>query len=60
MCEGKAVYDSFDIATKNIRIIQGFRRDGERLIKRRNKSKQIPLKPYKCPDCHKWHLTSQK
>lgn len=60
MCEGKTVYESFDEALKSIKVIQSYKRNGSKLIKRRNKTKQIPLKPYKCPDCNKWHLTSQK
>jgi hypothetical protein len=58
---GKAFYSSFSEAEKGIRIIQSYKRDGDRLVKRRNKQKNSrPLKPYKCPDCNGWHLTSQK
>jgi len=58
---GKTYYTSFSEAEKGIRSIKSFKRDGERLVKRRNKDKNgLRLKPYKCPDCDGYHLTSQK
>lgn len=57
---GKTEYTSFTDAQDSIKTIQSFKRDGDRLVQRRNQKNVVSLKPYRCPICNTWHLTSQK
>lgn len=47
-CYGKASYPSKGAALETFRHVK------------RRKGKTLGAKPYKCPDCHAWHLATPR